>query len=439
MNEITLLDDREIVTLTRDLLNRTLREIMAVVHAECGSLFVFDPEHKELVMSSFYNVVDLHIKGMRQKIGEGISGKVADTKDPVLVKDITEDTRFHCNGYKHYRTNSFISIPIVDTFGSAQRPAFRPDPPDYVVQAGRECVALNINPEQSQRVDSDKLLGLINIADKADGKPFTQDDLNVAVTLSSYASLALHSINGYAQLKKEKESLDKQKALLEKYASVGKLSAGIVHEVNNPLDGIIRYTDMLLNRAEENSVDREYLQEIKNGLNRIAGTTKSLLEFSHQINDSSRAKQYIDVHKTIDKTLNALGEKFFKTVVVNRRYKENLPKILDLGLPHIIINIVKNALDAMAQGGVLEVTTDIDDYRLGITIKDTGCGIKEEILEHIFVPFYTTKSMSKGSGLGLAICKEIIDRYKGTIKVQSSPGKGASFLVSIPRRYIENA
>lgn len=398
MNETNASHTDEISNIIKDFLNLTLKEIMSVIHAECGSLFVFDAQHKVLVMNSFYNSVDLHVQGLKQRIGEGICGKVADIKTPVLVKDINSDARFKRNGFTHYRTNSFISIPISPT--------------------------------------KERLLGLINLADKSNGEPFSDDDLHIAVAMINYANLALDSLQSCAQLKKEKETLDKQKSLLEKYASVGKLAAGIVHEVNNPLDGIMRYTNMLLNQAEDNSISREYLLEIKKGLEKIAHITQSLFEFSHRVNSGpSQMKEYIEVHELIDETLNVLGDKSFRNIKVHKGYNENLPKVLDLGLSHIVINIIKNALDAMPQGGALAISTESNNGAIEIVFKDTGIGIKDEVMEHIFEPFFTTKSARKGSGLGLAICNEIINKYEGKIKVHSSPGEGASFAISIPLKY----
>ena len=384
-----------------DILNSAFREIMSLTHAECGSLFLFDSEHKELVMQAFYNSHQLDIKGLKYKIGEGISGKVADSKLPILVKDISVDFRFKPNGYGHYRTKSFISIPLID---------------------------------------GGDLWGLINLADKSTGEPFSQDDLHVSIAIAKYAYTAVDSLSNYMKLQQEKEKLEKQKSLLQKYASVGKLAAGIVHEVNNPLDGIIRYTNMLLNQIDNNPIAREYLLEVKKGLDRIATITKSLLEFSHRVNSiSSHAKKYLDIHTLIDETLDALGNESSSSIQVFKKYKKNLPEILDLGLPHIVINLIKNALDAMHEGGTLDITTDMDDSALTISFKDTGPGVNDDIKGHIFEPFFTTKVMGKGSGLGLTICNEIIKKYDGKIEMQSSPGEGSVFSISIPKKHIKNA
>lgn len=401
MNEVKTGSSNEASDILRSFLNSTLKEIMSVINAECGSLFLFDSGNKELVLNSFYNRGNIQLQGLRQKIGEGIAGKVIDIKVPILVKDINTDSRFKRNGFTHYKTNSFISIPLYTSKG---------------------------------------LLGIVNLADKSSGGPFTEKDLEVAVTISRYVCLTVDSFNNAAGLKEEKENLNKQKSLLEKYASVGKLAAGVVHEINNPLDGVIRYANILLQQLENNSVAREYLLEVKKGLNRIANITKSLLEFSHWVNlNASSIKKYTDLHKLIDESLDVLRERINGNIQLEKRYKENLPHILDIGLSHVFINVIKNALDAMPSGGRLKISTEINDSMVEISFKDTGLGITDDIRERIFEPFFTTKSIDRGAGLGLAICNEIISKYEGRIEVQSLAGNGSKFTVLIPKRHLKNA
>jgi len=224
----------------KNFLKDSLLEIMSILKAECGSLFLFDGRSRELVLESFQNSKKISLSGVKYRMGEGVSGKVIESRAPVLVKDINTDTRFHKNGFTHYCTNSFISVPLVTPDG---------------------------------------IIGLINIADKSTHEPFNEKDLEFASTLAEYACIIAYNLDLSEKLRAEKEELDKQKSLLEKYATVGKLAAGVVHEVNNPLDGIIRFTNMLLKQAEAHSVTQEYLGEIKRGLSKIENITKSLLQF----------------------------------------------------------------------------------------------------------------------------------------------------------------
>jgi len=377
-----------------------LKDVMSVVKVDCGSLFLFDCATNELILDSYYNSVELKIKGLKRRIGEGISGKVAGFRTPVLVKDIDADARFIRNGFGHYRTKSFISIPLI-------------------------C--------------SNKLIGLINLTDKSNGQPFSEVDLKAAMAVVKYGSLTFNSLQKYISVRLEKKALDKQKILLEKYASVGKLASGIVHEVNNPLDGIIRYTNILLSHLEGNPAAREYLLEVKKGLARIAGITRSLLEFAYQLNSSpAHAKRYVELNKVIDESLEMFHGRIEGNVRIVKRYWSEPLCLLDFGLHHVVVNIVKNALDAMPDGGVLEIDEEVTAAAVKIRFKDTGTGIPAETLERIFDPFFTTKSVEKGTGLGLSITREIVNRYEGDIQVESLPQQGATFWVVIPKRYLKN-
>ncbi len=388
-------------TIINNYLQGVLKDIMSILRAECGSVFIFDSEKKELILNAFYNSHELNIEQRRQKIGDGIAGKVADTKKAVLVKDIDFDDRFEHNGFKHYRTNSFMSIPLLSPRG---------------------------------------LMGIMNISDKSNREPFSDKDFAFVVMLCRYACIIADNLASAERLTQEKEAFNDEKHLLEKYATVGKLAAGIVHEVNNPLDGIIRYTNMLLTKANLDTVAHEYLSEIKKGLNRIAETTKSLLEFSHQVNSTGKTKSYLSINELVHDALDVFKNKItLHNIQVNFILDNHLARIADFGISHVCINIIKNALDAMPEGGKLEISSGLNSDGVFLKFKDSGRGIPEEIQAHIFEPFFTTKSIINGTGLGLAISHEIIVKYGGKIEFQSKAGKGSEFTVLLPKENLENA
>ncbi|MDD5668861.1 MAG: GAF domain-containing sensor histidine kinase [Candidatus Omnitrophica bacterium] len=383
------------------LFNNTLKEMMSLLDAECGSLFLFDPQNNELILDSFYNSNTQFLKGHRQKAGEGVSGKVLNIKLPVLVKDINSDVRFRRNGFKHYHTNSFISIPLICAHG---------------------------------------ILGLVNIADKADRQCFTEKDFEIAKTLCKFVCIAADNILLTERLKQEKDSAERQKKEFEKLASVGKVAAGIVHEINNPLDGIIRFTHILLVHLDNNPTARDYLLEIKKGLDRITKITKSLLIFSHQSGTSAffQLKKYIDLHAVIEGGIDAYKDSLEGMIKVEKKFDEIIPRVADFGLAHIVTNIIKNAIDAMPDGGTLTISTCLKTSGVSIVFADTGVGMTESVRERIFEPFFTTKSIDKGTGLGLAICKEIVTKYEGDITIETAPGKGSAVTVFLPSQYLEH-
>jgi two-component system NtrC family sensor kinase len=124
---------------------------------------------------------------------------------------------------------------------------------------------------------------------------------------------------------------------------------------------------------------------------------------------------------------------------VVKQYKEDLPRILDFGLSHLFVNIIKNAFDAMGKNGILTVTTCLEDSVVRISFQDTGSGIPVDLRKEIFEPFFTTKDIGKGTGLGLAICHEIVHKYGGRIEVESTLGKGSTFNILLPNKHFENA
>jgi signal transduction histidine kinase len=259
--------------------------------------------------------------------------------------------------------------------------------------------------------------------------------------LCRYACIIADNLASSETMAQEKENFEEHKQLLEKYATVGKLAAGVVHEVNNPLDGIIRYTNMLLTKSGLDTVAHEYLLEIKNGLNRIAKTTKSLLQFSHQVNsESGRSRPSVSINELITDSLDAFKNKIdLNNIRIHLALDSRLPQVPDLGLSHVCINIIKNAVDAMPEGGALEICSGSSKEAIFLKFKDTGCGIPDEIKDQIFKPFFTTKSIINGTGLGLAISHEIISRYGGKIEFNSQVGKGTEFSVLLPLKKLENA
>jgi len=167
--------------------------------------------------------------------------------------------------------------------------------------------------------------------------------------------------------------------------------------------------------------------------------TKSLLEFSHLINsDSPKFKKYINLNELLDEALDMLKGKISANIQIVKKCDAKIIRVLDMGLSHVLVNIIKNAIDAMPQGGTLEILSEVKDSLIYLSFKDTGVGISQSVRERIFEPFFTTKSIDKGTGLGLAICKEIVHKYDGEINVQSAQGEGSTFTVLIPAKYLEN-
>lgn len=220
----------------------------------------------------------------------------------------------------------------------------------------------------------------------------------------------------------------------EKLASLGKLSAGIAHEINNPLGGVLIYSHLLLEDTDKSSPHYENLKKIVKETSRCKDIVKGLLEFARP---KDPEMSLIDINKLVDKSLSIMeGQALFQNIRVEKRYSSDLSKIVaDSGqLQQVFMNIILNAAESMDGNGSLILFTSLDEDSKNISIKftDTGQGIKEEDKKRLFEPFFSTKEVGKGTGLGLAISYSIIQKHNGTIEVASQVGKGSTFTVKLP-------
>jgi len=222
----------------------------------------------------------------------------------------------------------------------------------------------------------------------------------------------------------------------EKQASVGRLAAGVAHEINNPLTGVLTFTHMLLKRQDIDSGMREDLQTIAAATERVRKIVKGLLDFSRQ---SKLEPQSTDLNGLINATIPLVANQaLVKGVLFCFDAGPNIPlRTIDRNqFQSVLLNIILNALDATQRGGHIDIATHLalSEGRKGIEIgiADTGHGIPPEHLERIFDPFYTTKEVGKGTGLGLSVSQGIVERHGGSIRVQSQVGKGSTFTIWLP-------
>jgi signal transduction histidine kinase len=341
-------------------------------------------------------------------MGDGIIGKVAQEKRPIVVENIAKDGRFaNFKARKGYQTPSFICAPLLI---------------------------------------KDQLIGVINITDKQSGNHFNANEMQLLDFLSSQIALNFRRIQLYLKFKKsikerqnlenklgqsdqEAQHLKKQIHIHEKLATLGKLAGGIAHEFNNPLDGVMRYTNLSLEHVQDDVV-RGYLLEVQHGLNRMANIVKNLLACTR---NQSPVSEQADFREVLNYSLASLkGEFAHKSIYIELDIQDDLPLIQDLGIEGILSNLLRNATDAIDNDGTIKIQAKYSDEILTIIISDTGRGIPAENSEKIFEPFYTTKDIEKGCGLGLTIVAEIVKSYDGKIHVESELGKGAVFTIHLP-------
>jgi len=221
----------------------------------------------------------------------------------------------------------------------------------------------------------------------------------------------------------------------EKMVAVGRLAAGVAHEINNPLSGVLGFAQVLLQEIPEGNAWRRDVGKIEEGAKRCKKIVSDLLTFSRQ---EDFEMELADIREVIDSTLSLCQNQILlEKVKIIRDYEENLPK-LRVSIPQIeqvFLNLITNAIQAMSEGGELKISTRWGNGgdSVEISFTDTGKGIEKENLPRIFEPFYTTQEVGKGTGLGLSVSYEILKRHNGSIKAESEgEGKGARFMVILP-------
>lgn len=220
----------------------------------------------------------------------------------------------------------------------------------------------------------------------------------------------------------------------QRLASLGKLAAGIAHEINNPLGGILVLSSLVLEDLKNEDPHRENLQEVIKQTMRCRDIVKGLLQFSRQEEGKT---EYIKINNTLNSTLSLIEKQaLFHNIEVIKHFDPDLPDVLGDGsqLQQVFMNIILNAVQAMKEMGVLTINTcnDPKNDMVIIEISDTGSGIPDEIIDRVFDPFFTTKEVGEGTGLGLSIAYGIITKHHGRMTVKSKVNEGSTFTIKIP-------
>jgi len=231
----------------------------------------------------------------------------------------------------------------------------------------------------------------------------------------------------------EKADFQTQITNTERLAAVGKLASKVAHELNNPLDGILRYINLTLRAVDQENLEKpkEYLIQCRQGLMRMIQIVKELLEFSRS---TYSPFEFVSIEQIVEDALKTMNLKVEAlNIQIIRNYNAGLPKIRSGNLFQVFCNLTKNALDAMPDGGQIKISTSLEnDNTIVVEFRDTGTGLPPENIKAIFEPFFTTKEKGKGTGLGLAICRDIIERYHGTLTARNAPEGGSIFNVYLP-------
>ncbi|MCF7956030.1 MAG: hypothetical protein K9M75_09535 [Phycisphaerae bacterium] len=227
-----------------------------------------------------------------------------------------------------------------------------------------------------------------------------------------------------------KGSVADEHSQAERLAAIGKVAGKVAHELNNPMDGILRYINLSIRAIEKQQFEKpvEYLNHCKSGLMRMSRIIGELLEFSRgrhpELQCASIQKILTESVKAMEPKCEGVGIAVFDNIeFINKKFRGD-------NLFQVFCNLIKNAADAMEGNGVLNIIISGIDEEIVVEFKDSGPGFPAEHANSIFEPFFTTKE--KGTGLGLAICKDIIEKYKGRIEAINDEQTGSKFTVYLP-------
>ncbi|MHC4859092.1 MAG: sensor histidine kinase [Planctomycetota bacterium] len=239
-------------------------------------------------------------------------------------------------------------------------------------------------------------------------------------------------LGGVRAARRQSLELARKQANIEKFAALGRLSAGVAHEINNPVGGILTCLETMKGLEPGSDRFQEYLSLVKSGLERIGKIVRQLLRFSRQ--QPAGERQEVDLNAIIEEVtvLSLFHNQKGDVEVIRRSGKlppvDGVPDLLN----QVFLNIVLNALQAMPRGGTLVIQTRAEGDSVYANFEDTGEGIPEENLPRIFEPFFTTKEVGVGTGLGLSVALGIVEAHGGSIEVGLAPGGGSRFSVRLP-------
>lgn len=243
-----------------------------------------------------------------------------------------------------------------------------------------------------------------------------------------------HDLRKRIQIQKELEKTQVQLMQSEKMAGIGKLAAGVAHQLNNPLGGITLYSKLIMEEYDLEEALKEDMDRILKDALRCRDIVKELLEFARQTHHFIKSS---DINRAISRTLFLLkNQTLFQNIKITENLDTSLPLVeADIHqMNHVFMNLILNAAQAMDGQGEINICTDLSprEHYIIIEISDTGPGIPEDVIQHIFEPFFTTKQEGQGTGLGLSMVYSIVGNHGGSIYARNKKTKGAAFTIELP-------
>ncbi|MCE5269622.1 MAG: hypothetical protein LLG00_17225 [Planctomycetaceae bacterium] len=290
--------------------------------------------------------------------------------------------------------------------------------------AHKQAVALVIKGRPRGCIE----VGFLTKNPTRDEGPFLKEERHLIDTVGRQVALFIER----REAAEEKSRLQLQLRHADRLATIGQISAGVAHELNEPLGNILAFAQLARKTPE-------LPKQVASDLDRIVATSlrtreiiRKLMLFSRQM---PPRKSRVNVNAVVDDALCLLESRCLRNgISIDRRLSPSLPGIVaDASqLNQVLVNLVVNAIHAMPDGGTLKIATRADGDQVMISVEDNGVGMTAKVLKQIFVPFFTTKDVNEGTGLGLSVVHGIVTSHGGTIDVRSTPGCGSCFEVRLP-------
>lgn len=261
-----------------------------------------------------------------------------------------------------------------------------------------------------------------------DEGPFLKEERVLIDTIAREIALIIER----KQAEQDKERLQHQLRHADRLATIGQLSAGVAHELNEPIGSILGFTQLIQKNPNISGQVKNDIEKIMKASLHAREVVKKLMLFARQMPPQ---KIHVDLNKIVEESLYFLESRCSKeNINVVRLLSQDLPKVTadPAQITQVLVNMIVNAIQAMPNGGKLTIETKSTDKFISLIIQDTGIGMEENVMEQIFLPFFTTKDVGKGTGLGLAVVHGIVTSHGGSINVESKVGQGTRFEIQLP-------
>jgi len=388
-----------------EVLENIMKYANLVTNSAASTMMLLDEETGELVFSVPTGPKSDKLTDIRIPPGKGIAGWVAANEQHLLIPDVSKDPRFYGNVDKitGYQTKSILCVPL--------------------------------------RTKS-KMIGVLEVINKADGFPFTEEDAMLLNFFANQVAVAIENARYYGELKhkyEEEKQMQEKYAEIEKLRALGLMTSGIAHDFNNMLAIIAGNIDLIEIEEDKDKILKK-VQIIKKTALGSAKTIKRLQKYartkndalqSQTINFNSLVRDAIEISTPMWK--DSPQEKGFSVEIVDTLTEEE-PIVLgdDTDLREAIINMIFNSVDAMPQGGKIDIVTYAKNESVYLELSDNGTGMTEETKDRIFDPFFTTKGITHG-GLGMSMLYGTIKRHNGSVDIKTMPGQGTTFTIVLPK------